>query len=609
MKLKLILILALLGVVMTVSADSLTDRLSSAFSGNENEILDPEQAFRIDSNVRGPNQLEISWEIEPGYYLYRDKFAFVSQDTSVELQQAEIPPGDLIDDPLFGQVEINTGHTSVNIPLRRTNLASMELNVEVQYQGCKKDAVCYPPVKKTLNFILPTAAAATDLQQEVKSATLISEQDAVTRKLTEGSLLVNVALFFGFGLLLSLTPCVFPMIPILSGVIVGQGSQLSTRKAFILSLVYVLAMAVTYALLGIVAGSFHFNLQAAAQSPWIIISFSLVFVALALSMFGFYEIQLPSSISQKLDNLSRNQSQGDIIGVAIMGVLSAVIVGPCVAPPLAGALLYISQTGDALLGGLALFAMGLGFGVPLLIIGTSAGRLLPKAGAWMETIKAIFGVVMLGVAIWFLERILPGNVTLLLWACLIMVSAIFMGALKRTDSEQSSWSKLWQGLGLVMMLYAAMLVFGAMVGGKDVLNPIPNNFAAGTRATASQTTLAFKSVKSAEDLQRELQQASLQDKMVMLDFYAKWCVDCNEMEAYTFPDAGVQSVLSDLVLLKADVTDNDEIDQALLRKFNLFGPPAILFFNTSAEEQLAYRLVGFIDASDFISHVSKVKSL
>ncbi|MCG8324545.1 MAG: protein-disulfide reductase DsbD, partial [Thiotrichales bacterium] len=551
------------------------------------------------SRVVNAGTLEISWEVEPGYYLYRDKFGFTGQSDRTRLGPARIPPGKMIDDPLFGTVEISTGQVPVQLGLQRSDLHAEELSLEVAYQGCKKNSVCYPPQKKILNFVLPAATAASQPAMDVP----VSEQDAITRRLSEGSLLLNVIVFFGFGLLLSLTPCVFPMIPILSGVIVGQGDKLTTRGAFGLSLIYVLAMAMTYSVLGVIAGSFHFNLQSAAQNTWVIATFSAVFVLLALSMFGFYQIQLPAAVQERLNRLSDQQRAGSYLGVAMMGILSAVIVGPCVAPPLAGALLYISQTGNALLGGLALLAMGLGFGVPLLLIGTSAGKLLPRAGAWMNTVKAVFGVLMLAVAIWFLERILPGPVTLMLWASLIMVSAVYMGALDRLEAA-GNWRRLWKGLGLVMLVYGVVLILGAAAGGRDVLRPLPPALFSGSAASAE--SLAFKLIKSPADLQRELQQASLQGKYVMLDFYARWCVDCNEMEAYTFTDPGVQRALSDVVLLKADVTGNDAVDQALLRKYQLFGPPAILFFDRNAKELIAQRLVGFIGADDFIDHIAAV---
>jgi thiol:disulfide interchange protein DsbD len=289
-----------------------------------------------------------------------------------------------------------------------------------------------------------------------------------------------------------------------------------------------------------------------------------------------------------------------------MGVLSAIIVGPCVAPPLAGALLYISQTGDALLGGLALFAMGLGFGVPLLVIGTSTGKLLPKAGGWMDAIKRIFGVIMLGVAIWFLERILPGPVTLLLWAILLITSAVYMGALDKME-QQTSWRHLWKGLGLVMLIYGVILIAGAVTGGKDVFRPLESLTLAGT--THTDQTLPFKYIKGIDELDKNLADAGMQGKPVMLDFYADWCVTCNEMEKYTFTDPGVKAVLSDVILLKTDVTNNDAEDQALLKKFDLFGPPAIMFFDQTARERKAYRLVGFVDAEKFIVHVREAATL
>ncbi len=595
---------------LSLTAGSLTDRLSGTFAGAD-EILDPEQAFRIDYRASAPNRIEIRWSIEPGYYLYDDKFAFTALTDGVQLGAADRPQGKLIEDPLFGEVAIHTEEIVVTIPVTTVEPDRRELNVEVKYQGCKKDSVCYPPISKTLDFILPTASAAQTFTTPINAdaTTVLSEQDAITQRLQQGNLLLNIAVFFGFGLLLSLTPCVFPMIPILSGVIVGQGDRLTTSAAFFLSLIYVLAMALTYAVLGMFAGLFHFNLQAAAQNPYVLISFSLVFVALALSMFGFYQIQLPAGLQQKLDALSRRQRSGSVLGVAIMGCLSAIIVGPCVAPPLAGALLYISQTGDAVLGGLALFAMGLGFGVPLLVVGTSAGKLLPRAGQWMDTVKAVFGVIMLGVAIWFLERLFAASFTLLLWAALFIVSSVYVGAFDSVQAETSAWRRFWKGLGVVLLFYGIVLIIGAVSGGRNVLQPLPANLLSFGNQTGQLAKLDFIRIKSIDDLNTRLRLAAAQDKQVMLDFYAKWCVDCNEMEQYTFSDAGVQQALADVVLLKADVTDNDPIDQALLKRFNLFGPPAILFFDTNSKERLADRLIGFVPAAEFIRHIDQVKAL
>ena len=603
------ILLVLSSLSFSVGAASLSDRLSQAI-GNigtpSDEILDPEIAFLFSSELIDGQTLKLRWQIEQGYYLYQNRFAVESQSSNLSIGNFTLPDGKEKDDPSFGLVIVNTGDTEFTVPLIRQQLEQHSAQILVKYQGCKEDAVCYPPQEKRIDLTLPTITEAATLTvnstENTNTQSKVSEQDQILQKLTEGNILANIAVFFVFGLLLSLTPCVFPMIPILSGIIVGQGQHITTARAFVLSLVYVIAMALTYAVLGILAGTFEINLQAASQNIWVILGFSAIFVLLALSMFGFFELQLPSALQSRLSSMSDQQQSGSLKGVAVMGILSAIIVGPCVAPPLAGALLYISQTGDAALGGLALFAMGLGFGVPLLIIGTSAGKLLPKAGGWMDTIKAIFGVVMLGVAIWFLERILPGSVTLLLWAALLIVSAVYMGALEAVD-KANKWSGLWKGLGIVILLYGMVLVLASAMGGVNPLKPFHS--VSFLSADNSKQQLAFKTIKNAGDLEKELEMAGAQGKFVMLDFYADWCVVCKEMETYTFSDADVIDSLSDVILLKADVTQNDEQDKALLSKFNLFGPPAILFFDHNGVERKGYRLVGFIEADPFIAHIEQ----
>ncbi|MEA3405626.1 MAG: protein-disulfide reductase DsbD, partial [Pseudomonadota bacterium] len=369
--------------------------------------------------------------------------------------------------------------------------------------------------------------------------------------------------------------------------------------AFVMSLVYVLAMSVTYTVAGVLAGIFGENLQVAFQNPWIIGTFSAIFILLAFSMFGFYELQLPGKLQTKLTNLSNKQEGGTLAGVAIMGFLSALIVGPCVAPPLAGALIYIGQTGDALLGGTALFAMSMGMGLPLLLLGTSAGKLLPRAGAWMDNVKAVFGVMLIGIAIWMAERIVPVEVTLISWSLLFIVSAVYLGAFESTAGK-SGWLKLIKGLGLALALYGTMILVGLLGGGKEMLQPL-KVFQGGGSAQHQSEHLTFKTIKSFEDLEAELAKG----QPVMLDFYADWCISCKEMEALTFTDKNVQTALIGVTLLQADVTANDATDKALMKKYGLIGPPAILFFNTQGEEQKAQRVVGFKNADDFTNNIQQ----
>ncbi len=593
---------------LSVNAGEITNKLSDIFSFQESassdEILDPEIAFLVSAEVLPDGQLYLNWDIKPGYYLYKNKFSATTDNPNISFKNLHFPTGKVKKDPAFGQVEVYYGQNSASGPIVSSDPNLKEFNLNVAYQGCKEGSVCYPPIKKLLAVTLPVSF---DLQASKSSSNnepLLSEQDSITQKLKDKNLLFNIISFFGFGLLLSLTPCVFPMIPILSGIIVGEGSRITRTRGVTLSLSYVIAMALTYAVLGIIAGLFSLNLQAASQNVWVLSLFSAVFVFLALSMFGFYELQLPSSWQSKLSPKHGAANRGTLKGAAIMGVLSAIIVGPCVAPPLAGVLFYISQTGDALLGGFALFAMGLGFGVPLLIIGATSGELLPRAGAWMESIKRFFGVVMLGVAIWFLERVLTESMVLILWATLFITTAIFIGALDRIESATTQWQRLWKGLGLVMLVYGVILIVAAANGGGTVLSPFTQQ-----SNLATVETLPFSYVVSLEELDKELQQAKSDNKPVMLDFYADWCVVCNEMESYTFSDPSVREALNQFTLLKVDVTKNNNLDKAFLKQFDLFGPPAILFFNTNSTEIKSLRLVGFVKAKPFLEHLNKAISL
>jgi thioredoxin:protein disulfide reductase len=414
--------------------------------------------------------------------------------------------------------------------------------------------------------------------------------------------------FFGFGLLLTFTPCVFPMIPILSNIIVGQ-KDLTTRKAFFISLAFVLAMAFTYTLAGVFAGLAGANLQAAFQNPWIIGTFVLVFIALAMSMFGFYELQMPSAIQSRLANISNRQEGGTLVGAAIMGFLAALIVGPCVTAPLVGALLYISQTGDAFLGGLALFALSMGMGAPLLAIGTSAGKILPKAGPWMDTVKAVFGVGLLAMGIWLLERVIPGEIALVLWATLLIVTAIYMGALQSLPEGATGWRSLWKGLGLVLLIYGVILMLGAFTGGKDIFRPLAELQKPATLVSAEGTQQAaqmeFIKVNSIADVEREVAAASARNQPVFLDFYADWCVDCVRMERTTFQDPRVIQAMSPVTLLKADVTANTAEHRDLMRAYNLFGPPAMIFFDAAGQELRNRRVVGYLNAERFLAHVDQ----
>jgi thiol:disulfide interchange protein DsbD len=615
------LLIAVLFVLASNAAmpQSVSERLQNlrgmVNSSAQQQFLHPDEAFVMSAAVKGPERVTVQWQIAEGYYLYHNEFNFeiIEGDASVDQAGINVPPGVIKEDPSFGKVEVNIGDTYIEVPLVRTDPGEVAVTLQIGYQGCKDNSLCYPPIKKTLPLILSplidsggavtsglaAALPSTAVSSARTTAPMVSEHDSFTLKLMEGSVLFNVLLFFGAGLLLSFTPCVFPMIPILSGIIVGQEKTLTPMKGFILSLVYVLAMALTYAALGVIAAMANVNVQAAAQNVWVIAIFCLVFVALAMSMFGFYEIQLPSSLQSRLMNMTSSRQGGTLTGVAIMGAVSAVIVGPCVAPPLIGALAYISQTGNEVLGGLALFAMGMGMGVPLLIIGGSAGSVLPRAGKWMDTVKRIFGVGLLGLAIWFLSRVVSAEVEMYLWAILLIISAIYMGALDQLE-KAASWARLWKGMGLIMLIYGVLLVIGASSGSKNMYRPLEGLVSGSIDATEH---LDFKRIKSVADLELELRQASQAGKYVMLDFYADWCIECIRMEKNTFPRPEVQAALENIILLQADVTRNDDLDKALLNHFGIYGPPAILFFDTNGEEILPYRLFGFVGPDRFAAHV------
>lgn len=579
----------------------------------EREFLPPDEAFAFSAHVSETGNIVADWQIAEGYYLYRDKFSFSTDSTGMQLSAASLPAGEMHHGILpsggEGEVEVYMHGVQVTVPVQRDDAAGNTINFTAKFQGCADAGICYPPMKKTVTLELPAGLASTNQTASTTTTTSgepVTEQDSIAESLKSGNTLLTLLAFFGFGLLLSFTPCVFPMIPILSGIIIGQGESITTRKAFTLSVVYVLAMSVTYTFVGIIAGVFGENLQAAFQNAWIISGFVGIFVLLSLSMFGFYDLQLPSALQSKLSELSNKQEGGTLIGVGIMGFLSALIVGPCVAAPLAGALIYIGQSGDAVLGGMALFALSMGMGAPLIAIGTSAGKLLPGAGDWMRPIKGVFGVALLAVGIWMLERIVPAEITNSLWAILLIVSAVYMGALSHLPVEADGWSKLWKGIGLVGLIYGTMLLIGVGSGNTDMLQPLrsSNTVIMGGAATATEHK-TFNTINNNAELDAAIKKASSEGKAVFLDFYADWCVECIRMEKSTFAKPEVQALFADMVLLKADVTDNNDEQKAILKRFGLIGPPAMMVFGKDGVERRNYRMVGFYPPEEFVPHVRK----
>ncbi len=581
---------------------------------SEAPILPPEHAFIPSATVDG-SVITVNWMIEPDYYLYKDKLKFSLAEDAASVVGVEYSESVMQTDEFFGDVLVFRHEATATIST--ANQKKGNATLEIGYQGCADVGVCFPPKVATLPVTFASSAdpaielasmggtAVTGQTGKVETTPVSaqvpqSEQNRIRDKLSTSSLWINAASFFVLGLLLSFTPCVFPMIPILSSLILGQGKSISTGKAFGLSLTYVLAMAITYTLVGVFIGLSGYNLQAWFQNPWILSAFALIFVLLSLSMFGFYEIQMPTAIQSKLNSWSNKQEGGKWISVGTMGVLSALIVGPCVTAPLVGALIYIAETGDATVGGVALFSMSMGMGLPLLIIGTSAGKWMPKAGAWMDITKVVFGLAMLAMAIWMLSRFLPGNVIVVFSAMLAIFGGVYLATTTRFGSTISWFNR---SIGLVILLYGVALMMGMLSGNSSLITPLASM---GGGAATQKHELEFERIKNESDLDRVLGEAAATGQFVLLDYYADWCVSCKEMEAYTFTDPEVQRSLEEVRVIQVDVTKNDAEDQAMLKRFGLFGPPAILFFEPSAGEVSNARVVGYMKAAKFNAHLNTI---
>lgn len=576
------------------------------FMKGEPELMPVDQAFVFDSKQEG-NQVKLNWVIADGYYMYRDKLKF--SVNGAELGTVALPKGKPHEDEYFGKQEVYYTYVDIPVGLKQ---ADENATLTVTFMGCAEGKLCYPPTKHEVvlkaiaandGLIAGAESTTTTEQTSTEPSTAdkantqpITQQDTLSQMLSNDSLIWTLVIFFGLGVGLALTPCVFPMYPILSGIIVGQGQKLSTAKAFTLSMAYVQGMAITYSILGLVVASAGLKYQAALQHPAVLVVLAILFFVLSLSMFGLYDLKLPSSWQEKMNSVSNNQKGGNLVGVFLMGVISGLVASPCTTAPLSGALVYVAQTGDLLQGFLALYVLSMGMGLPLLIIGTSGGKLLPRAGAWMDIIKTIFGFLLIAVSIVMLGRIWTGVVSDVLWS---LWGVSFTGYLMHQNKlSEFNWKQTVRSVLLTLALLASFSYgFQAVMGHFGF-----NNNSVGTAATTEEVH-GFKRIKSIEDLEQEIAAATAQGKPVMLDLYADWCVACKEFEAITFKDTDVLARMNKIVLLQADVTKSDKVDVALLEKYNVLGLPTLLMFNEQGEQREDLRVTGFMGPKDFATHL------
>lgn len=613
---------------------SILQKLGASFGQAEQELLPPDEAFKFSIEVRDEHTLIANFIPAKDYYLYRDKIAFEPKSDGIHIEKITLPPGKMKEDLTFGKTEVYYQPVQAIISLKREPSSENQLSFAATYQGCNEPVgVCYAPIKKESQLALPAIKAALNTVAETISGSataanvdataelfqtpaglpaIETESYKIEQMFASGNFWLILTGFFGIGLLLAFTPCVFPMFPILSGIIANRSQHLTKGRGFVLALAYVLGMSITYAIAGIAAGLSGAMLSAALQNAWVLGTFALVFVMLAFSMFGFYELQLPSFLQSKLSEEAGHLRGGHLSGVFGMGALSALIVSPCVAAPLAGALLYIGQTRDVVLGGAALFMMALGMGVPLLLLGASAGALLPKSGPWMESIKQFFGVLLLAVAIWLISPVIPEVVHMLLWATLFIISAIYLHAIDPLPERASGFRKFLKGIGVIALLTGIALLIGVLSGSRDILQPLSklsiasagNNVAAQSVGFDQAGHLPFQRIKTIAELEEVIQQS--RKKYIMVDFYADWCISCKEMERFTFTDARVQARLQDVVLLQVDVTAGTPDDTALLKRFKLFGPPGILFLDRQGNEVPNIKIIGYLNKEDFLTVLNAV---
>ncbi|BEV06792.1 protein-disulfide reductase DsbD [Methylophilus sp. DW102] len=575
-------------MVLPVHAASQFSKLFTEDSSED--FLPVDQAFKVDAALTDATHAQIRFTVAPGHYLYRGRIQLLPASDTTQLS---LPAGETKHDPNFGEQQVFHHDTVAEV----TFAGAAPQVLQVRYQGCSEKGLCYPPQTKSLSL---DAVASADNIRSAQPVNAESADEFSGKLLASGHWWQIVAGFFGAGLLLAFTPCVFPMIPILSGIIVGKNAHVSRGKAFTLSLAYTLGMCLTYTLAGVAAGLSGQLLSSALQTPAALIIGALIFVVLSFSMFGFYELKLPSAVENYFFNWSSRFKGGHLASDFLMGAISALIISPCVAAPLAGALLYISQTHDVVLGAVALFSLSLGMGVPLLLIGASAGTVLPKAGEWMNAVRRLFGVLMLAVSVWIVSPLLPVSAQLVLWAALCIVPAIYLRAIDPLPADAGSTARLCKGFAVMLLLYGAALLVGAWSGARSPLQPLQGVMSAS--ATDVQA-LPFKRVQSVQALENAL--AAAQGKPVMLDFYADWCVSCKEYEQFVFSQPEVRAALKDVVLLQADVTENRAEDAALLKRFELFGPPGIVFFDAQGRP-LQPVIKGYQDATQFLDRLRKL---
>lgn len=583
--------------------------LAAGILEDEEEFLEADEAFQFSVLPSSGDEIRLYWTVAEGYYLYRERMSVSSQEDSLQLGEIQLPAGKEKHDEFFGDVEIYEYEVEALVPVISSTGSG---NIQVTYQGCAHAGLCYPPIKKLLNVALSSTSTSSS-GPPPDTAVVTSEQDSILHDLQNANPIYAVLLSLGFGLLVAFTACMYPMIPILTSLIMGQGENITTFRAFSLSLSYTQGIALTFGVLGAIMAFIGeaLGIQGSLQTPWVLIPSAILFLALAMSMFGFYEIQVPAALQSKLNEKSNQQEGGSVVGVGLMGVLSALIVGPCGGPILLAVLAFAAQSQSVISGFVYLWIFGTGMGLPLLIMGAGGGALLPKAGTWMDTVKATGGVILVALAISFLERLSPTYISpviiMAMWGSLLIVIAVYLGALRTLPEDAGGWGKLWKGLGTVLLIYGAMFLIGIAGGSKDTLKPLSGIIGVSSQFAEQQHT-NFKRIKSVDDLKREVAIAKSAGKPVMLDFYADWCAYCKTMEKKVFPDPKVQAALAQVVLLQADITVQDSIDKALADYLDMKAPPALYFWDADGTELRQHRLVGSISAEQLASHANKIFS-